>query len=268
MKQKGSKMENQRSFNLEEFDIKLDTEILATNFVYCDEIDSTNDFLMKNDNYKQNGTVLFAEFQTEGKGRKDREWYSNKGQNLTFSILLNENLDINKINYYNFGAALAVGQAIENLFQLPVEMKWPNDVLINGKKVAGILCESSTTGKELNKLVIGIGINVNQPHFQGKYNITPTSIRIESKRPVSRERFLSEFFNLFENILKRIETEPEKILQAWKDRCKMIGGKIQIETDDKLEFGIFDDVDENGFLLLKQGDKIKKIHYGDIQMKA
>lgn len=259
-------MENQQLFNIEAFDIKLDTEFLASNFVYCHEIDSTNDFLMKNNEYKEHGTVLFAEFQTEGKGRKDREWYSNKGQNLTFSILLNKNLKADKLNFYNFGAALAVGNAIENLFQLPVEMKWPNDVLISGRKVAGILCESVSHGDSIKKLVIGIGVNINQPHFQGRYPIQPTSIKIEFKREVSRERFLSEFLNNFENMIKRINEDPQKVLNSWKERCKMIGGKIRIMTDDKEEYGIFDDVDENGYLLLKQGAKIKKIHNGDIRL--
>ncbi len=257
-------MENQQLFKIEEFNIKLDTEYLATNFIYCKEIDSTNEFLMKNDEFNKNGTMILAEFQTEGKGRKDREWYSNKGQNLTFSILITKSLDNLNINHYNLGAALAVGMSIENLFQLPVEMKWPNDILINGKKVAGILCESVSQGNRITKLVIGIGINVNQPHFPGKYRIPPTSIKTEFKREVSREKLLSEFVNLFEEMIDRIKNEPQKVLNDWKDRCKMLGGKIKIVIEDKEEFGTFDDIDENGFLLLKQGSVIKKIHYGDI----
>jgi len=257
-------MENQHLFNLEEFDIKLNTQFLATNFIYCVEIDSTNNFLMKEKEYKKHGTLLFAEFQTEGKGRRDREWYSSKGQNLTFSVLLNRNLDNANINFYNLGAALSVGMAIENLFQLPVEMKWPNDVLIAGKKVAGILCETSIQGEKIRRLVIGCGINVNQPHFPGKYEIIPTSIKIEFKRDVNREKLLSEIINIFEEIIDRIQKDPGKVLNDWRDRCRMIGEKINVITDSGEEYGIFEDIDDEGFLLLKQGSKIKKIHFGDI----
>jgi BirA family biotin operon repressor/biotin-[acetyl-CoA-carboxylase] ligase len=219
---------------------------------------------MKQKEYKKHGTVLFAEFQTEGKGRRNREWYSSKGQNLTFSILLNRNLDNVNINYYNLGAALAIGMAIENLFQLPVEMKWPNDVLIAGKKAAGILCETSTQGEKIRRLVIGCGINVNQPHFPGKYEITPTSIKIEFKREVNREKLLSEIINIFEGIINRIRKDPGKVLNDWRDRCRMIGEKITVITDSGEEFGIFEDIDDKGYLLLKQGSQIKKIHFGDI----
>ncbi|RMD49404.1 MAG: biotin--[acetyl-CoA-carboxylase] ligase [Ignavibacteria bacterium] len=260
-------MEKQRLFNIEEFDIKLNTEFLATNFVYCNEIDSTNDFLMNNDDYNRHGTVLLAEFQTNGKGRKRRQWSSTRGQNLTFSILLNKNLKGDRINHYNFGAALALGNAIENLFQLPVEMKWPNDILIKGKKVAGILCESASQGDKITKLIIGIGVNVNQPHFPGKYNLEPTSIRIEFKKEVSREKLLSEFFNIFESVIERIEKAPETILNDWRAKCRMIGEKVRIITDEGEQFGKFEDVDENGYLMLRKGDKIEKIHYGDITLR-
>lgn len=254
-------------FNIEEFDIKLDTEVIGRNFIYCDEVDSTNSVLLTSKEFNRDGTVLLAEYQSKGRGRKNRTWVSNAGQNLTFSILLKSDLKEKKVNLINLGSALSVAQSIENLYQLDVELKWPNDVLVNKKKIAGILIESSSKGNKINKLVVGIGINVNQPNFPGKFDIQPTSIRKEFKSIVSREKLLSEVLNNFENILMQIKNEPNKILNDWRNRCKMIGEKVKIVLDDKIKMGIFEDIDENGFLILKTGDIIEKIHYGDVSLR-
>ncbi|MGK9368928.1 biotin--[acetyl-CoA-carboxylase] ligase [Melioribacter sp. Ez-97] len=254
-------------FNIEEFDIKLDTEIIGRNFVYCDEVESTNDLLLKSKDFNQHGTVLLAEYQTHGKGRKNREWISNSGQNLTFSILLKQNYPEKKINLINLLSSLSVAQALENLYQLNVELKWPNDVLVNKKKIAGILLESTSKGKKIEKLVVGIGINVNQPNFPGKFEIQPTSIRKEFKSIVSRERLLSEILNLFENLLETAFEKPEKILNDWRERCKMIGEKVKIIQDKRTVVGVFDDIDDDGYLILKTTDKLEKIHYGDVSLR-
>lgn len=254
-------------FNIEEFDIKLDTEYLGRNFIYSDEVDSTNSTLLTSKDFTQNGTVLLAEFQSKGRGRKERTWTSNAGQNLTFSVLLKNNINEQNINLINFAASLSVAQSIENLFQLDVELKWPNDILVQGKKIAGILLESTSKGNKINKVVVGIGINVNQPNFPGKFDIQPTSIRREFKVTVSREKLLSELLNIYENSLELIETNPVKLLNDWRSRCKMLGEKVKIIENDKLRTGIFEDIDDNGYLILKTGDKREKIHFGDVSLR-
>jgi len=254
-------------FNIEEFDIKLDTDYIGRNFIYSDEVESTNNVLLTSKDFNQNGTVLLAEYQSKGRGRKNREWISNSGQNLTFSILLKGEIKDQKINLINLSTALAVAQAIENLFQLDVELKWPNDVLVHKKKIAGILLESSSKGNKISRVTVGIGINVNQPNFPGKFDIVPTSIRKEFHSIVSREKLLSEVLNNFEKLIDQLERSQKKILNQWRNRCKMIGERIKIIEDDKIRTGIFDDIDEHGFLLLKQDDKIEKIHYGDVSLR-
>ena len=255
-------------FNIEEFDIKLDTEVLGRNFIYCSEVDSTNTVLLENKEFDIHGTVLLAEYQTSGRGRKnDRQWLSNKEHNLTFSILLKEDFSTENINVVNFATALSIAQSIENLYQLRVELKWPNDVLINKCKCSGILLESTSKGNEISKVVIGVGINVNQPTFPGKYLLPPTSIKKEFKETVSREKLLSELLNILEENIKLSQTAPQKIMSDWKSRCKMIGEKIKVEEGEIVKHGIFDDVDETGCLLLKVDSKIEKIHYGDVSLR-
>ncbi|MCK9279095.1 MAG: biotin--[acetyl-CoA-carboxylase] ligase [Melioribacteraceae bacterium] len=254
-------------FNIEDFDIKLDTEFIGRNFIYSDEVSSTNRLLLDTEEYSKHGAVLLAEYQSQGKGRKDRVWLSNSGQNLTFSILLKEKLKENYVNFINLGASLAVAQSIENLYQLKVELKWPNDVLINKKKVAGILLESVSRGNKIERLVIGIGINVNQPSFQTKFEIPPTSIRLEFNELISRERLLSDILNNFEHILTMLYHSTDKILSDWKSRCKMIGEKIKIIEGEQAKYGVLEDIDEKGFLVLRQGDKTELIHYGDVTLR-
>lgn len=253
-------------FNFEKFDIKLETEFIGRHFIYCEEIDSTNSELLSGkQNYKKTGTVILAEKQNAGKGRKDRSWQSAKGLNLTFSLLLaKESLTSININHLNFTASLAVAIAIENLFQLKTELKWPNDVLINRKKVSGILTESSIKGNKIERVVIGIGLNLNQVTFQGDFNFPPTSLKLEVGDTIDRENMLAEILNIFEELLMKLSDKPENILNDWRDKCKMIGDKITITEDDKIKTGIFHDIDENGFLLLKKNNSIEKIHFGDV----
>ncbi len=255
-------------FKIENFDIKLNTEYIGRSFIYADELASTNTFLMdKQNGYNNNGTVVLAEKQIKGRGRKDRVWYSAPDSNLTFSILLvKDRLLFNNINFINFAASLSVAVSIENLYQLKTQLKWPNDVLINSKKTSGILIESSSQGSKIERVVVGIGINVNQNSFQGVFNCPPTSIHNEIGRSVEREKFLAEILNNFEFYLEQIKLNKKELLNDWKSKCGMIGERISIHENDKEIFGIFDDIDENGFLLLKTKDKIERIHFGDVSL--
>lgn len=255
-------------FSIENFDIKLNTEYIGRTFVYAEELSSTNTFLMdKQNGYKTSGTVVLAEKQTSGKGRKDRVWYSAPDSSLTFSILLTKDKFLtSNSSLINFAASLAVAFSIENLYQLKTELKWPNDVLLDGKKTSGILIESTSQGNKIERFVVGIGVNVNQTSFQGTFNYPPTSIRIELGRNVERERFLAEILNNFELLLEKIKSNKNEVINDWKSKCKMIGEKISVVENDSEKFGIFYDIDEEGFLLLKTRDGIEKVHYGDVSL--
>ncbi len=254
-------------FNLESFDLKLDTEFIGRNFIYSEEVESTNSMLMdKANKFNIDGTVLLAEKQSKGRGRKERVWYSAKEQNLTFSILLtNKKLLSKNLNLLNFAASLSVALSIEKLHQLKPELKWPNDVLINGKKICGILLESTSQGSKIDRLVIGIGLNVNQSLFQGNFNAEPTSIKIETDGiNINREILLAELLNTFEEVIEKIPTSPGSIIKDWKERCTLIGDKISITENDSIKYGIFEDIDSEGYLLLRVKDKIERIHFGDV----
>jgi len=253
-------------FNLEEFDIKLETKSVGRNFIYSEEISSTNLYLMQDEGTLNHGSVILSEVQLEGKGRLTRQWQSNKSDNLTFSILLTKNLSKLSPNHINLAASLAVATAIENLYQLKTDLKWPNDVLVKAKKISGILLESSSKGSVIEKLVIGIGVNVNQTKFLGDFKIRPTSIKFEMRREINRERLLSEILNVFENLIYKSKEASKTILEEWRNKCRMIGEPIRLIIGEEKKNGIFYDLDANGFLILKSGDKIEKITNGDISV--
>lgn len=255
-------------FNIEVFDLKLKTNIIGRNFIYAEELNSTSSFLLEDkSNNLQNGTVVLAEFQSSGRGRLNRLWQSQKGQNLTFSVFLRGNKKLNrKISLINFASTLSIAYSIENLFQLRTNLKWPNDVLVSGKKIAGILIESVSSGSKIEKIVVGIGVNVNQTSFPEKFNIVPTSVKSEIHEDVDRERLLAEMLNNFEELIEKIQTDDKFILKEWRERCNMIGERITVFDGGKTLSGIFEDIDDSGFLLLKRRDRIEKIHFGDINI--
>jgi BirA family biotin operon repressor/biotin-[acetyl-CoA-carboxylase] ligase len=162
--------------------------------------------------------------------------------------------------------SVVISDAIENLYQLKSDLKWPNDVLINGKKVAGILTETSLQGNRFELAVLGIGINVNQTVFQGEYNYPPTSLKNQLRKEIKRESLLAEILNLFEDELSSLRNSPRDIINTWRNKCKMIGDKITVTEGDKIKTGIFHDIDDNGFLILKRNNDLERIHFGDVTL--
>ncbi|MEI7811396.1 MAG: biotin--[acetyl-CoA-carboxylase] ligase [Ignavibacteria bacterium] len=256
-------------FSFEDFDLKLDTNVIGRNFIYSEEVDSTNAVLLDPANdLNTDGSVLLAEKQSDGKGRKDRKWYSLKDHNLTFSVLLNRKFNERKINLINFAACLAISNSLENLYQLRINLKWPNDVLVAGEKIAGILLESTSKGNRINKLVVGIGLNVNQTAFQGTFRIPPTSVKKITGNDIPRERLLSEILNNFEELLERVHSNPQSILNDWKSRCRMLGEMVEVQDEDVSKTGLFEDVDEEGFMLLRLNNgKLERITVGDVSLR-
>ncbi len=254
-------------FTIEDFDIKLNTEVIGRNFIYCEEVVSTNSELLENESFDNHGAVLLAEYQLHGRGRRSRNWVAAKEQALTFSILLKESINGKNISLLNLAASLSVAQALENLFQLNVNLKWPNDVLVDEKKISGILVESTSKGNKINKAVIGIGINVNQSVFSGQYMIPPTSVKLEFKRTVSRERLLSEILNKFEeNVIIALKNK-DKILHDWAERCSWIGEKVKIVSERDEKFGIFEGITETGELILKTSEGKQIVNSGDVSLR-
>ena len=210
------------------------------------------------------GTIIIAEEQTAGKGRLKRLWLSPKGS-LALSIILYP--DMSYLPYLMMLASLAVAHSIEAITGLKAQLKWPNDVLINDKKVCGILIESDLRGNTVTYAIIGIGINVNfrLTDFQ---EISPhaTSLADELKKDVSRVDIIRRLLVDIEKLYLALP-DGEPIYQEWRDRLVTLGRKVQVKSGTATLEGIADSVARDGSLLLRHSNgSTTKIVAGDVTL--
>ena len=204
-------------------------------------------------------TVVIAECQTEGRGRLKRVWHSSLG-GLYFTIILRPQISPVLSPRINFAASLALVRTLRKLFGFDAMVKWPNDVLADGKKVSGMLSEMEAEGDMVTFINIGLGINVNND--AEKKEPGAISIKNITGKQVSRKKLLAEFLDEFESIVNA--NTLENVISMWKKCTATIGRQVKIVTSREITQGLATDVDGNGALILKLADgSIKKIIYGD-----
>ncbi len=233
----------------------LKTSYLGQIIKYYPELDSTNNealaLITKN---ALNGTVVITDNQTKGRGRQSNKWLSTPSKNLTFSIILYPNSPLNQINYYSMLAGLAITDCLME-HNITAQLKWPNDVFINGKKVGGILCESKIRGEEIKSMVIGIGLNVNvQTDALTKVLHNATSLFIESGTTFQREKLLANILNHLENRLQNTDNiNPQ--LKEWEMRCAHLNQAVTFHSDNNFIHGIFKGLSPTGQAKMLIDDK-------------
>jgi BirA family biotin operon repressor/biotin-[acetyl-CoA-carboxylase] ligase len=204
-------------------------------------------------------TVVIAECQTKGRGRLKRKWHSTIG-GLYFSIILRPEISPVLSPRIGFAASLALVKVLRRLHGFKAMVKWPNDILVDENKVAGMLSEMEAEGDTVTFINLGMGINVNND--PEKKEPGAVSIKKITGKQVSRKTLLTEFLNEFESIVH--VDELENIIARWKKCTTTIGRQVKIVTSLEISEGLATDVDENGALILKLADgSIKKIIYGD-----
>lgn len=242
-------------FNIEYFKTLLPENLQSIEIEYFDEIDSTNSYLLHRKDFLDRILVI-ADFQTAGRGRFNRKWYSNPGENLMFSIGL-KNVDLADLPKLSFITSLSVQEAIEETLNLQLKIKWPNDLISDNKKVCGILIETQIQNIEKAKVVIGIGINVNQTNFPDEIKDKSTSLKLLLKIEINREILLSKILDLFFKYINIISSDFETIYKRYKSKCTGIGQKISVLFGNNIYTGILSDINRSGELeLLTENSKI------------
>jgi len=257
-------------FTRETVESQLFTACIGKTLILLDTVPSTNEYakgLTLADG--PHGTVVTAEEQTAGRGRLGRRWESSRSMNLLFSVLLRPDAaDTERIPLVPFTAAVAVAEAIEVVTGLTVECKWPNDLLVSKKKVAGMLLESTMTRDRIEKLVLGIGVNVNQTEFPAEIQPQPTSLRIESGGEVDRVALLQHMLEEFEHrYLLLLHHPPEEMLSVWKAKTTMFSTRVSVRQTNGTLSGIAEDISPDGSLLLRTDDGLThSVRAGDVSL--
>ena len=262
------------SFNVEYVADILKDSIFGKNVIFKERLGSTNVFLKKiaQEGAKE-GTVVIANEQTDGFGRMGRRWFSKKGENLLFSVLLRPTLAPNNVFILTMIFALAATDALKDVSGLDAGIKWPNDIYLGEKKLGGVLTEFSVLKESVQYLVLGIGLNVNwKPKDEQTLGYMASSVFAETGKRVSREKLLVA-------LLRRLAVyyqgciadrkEKELFYKRWNEKSVVLGKPVVIETGSGRIIGKAAEIDQDGALLVVTSEGIeKRILCGDVSVKV
>ena len=247
---------------------RLSTERFGTPMRSYEEVGSTNEQAVQwaRDGAPE-GAVVLTEFQTTGRGRHGRAWSADKGQNLLFSVVLRPSLSPDRLSLITVAAGVAVAETLDD-FVSPhrAALKWPNDVLLEGRKTCGMLLESSIaeTG---TVVVLGVGLNVNQTDFPNTLTDTATSLRLTTGRPVPRAELLARLLTALERRYDAVQSgAAEAVRTAFEERLTSLHEQTSLrvpETDQTLT-GTVEGIAETGALRLRTAHGMTTVHAGDV----
>jgi len=244
----------------------LKTTLIGQNVLYYPSLSSTMDTARREIKQGANeGTVIIAGEQTGGRGRLKRAWLSPRG-NIALSIILYP--DITALPYLIMIASLAAVQSIETAAGIKTQIKWPNDILIDGKKVCGILIENEVKGNKVSSSIIGIGINVDLD-VAGFSEIADTAASLTSKREKHdiRIKMIKALLTEFERLYLLLP-DGKSIFEAWRARLATLGQRVRATSGNLTIEGIAEGVEESGALAIRGADGVvSKVVAGDVTLR-
>lgn len=239
--------------NLASVEAELRTGFVGRRLVYRTSTSSTQDVARsEGEAGAAEGTAVLAEEQTAGRGRMGRAWVSPAGTNLYLTLVMRPT--VKQLRSLTIVAPLAVTEAVEEATGLSPAIKWPNDVLIEGRKLAGVLIESELAGQSVKYALVGIGVNVNlEVERVPEIAEIATSLRREVGREVSREAVLAALLNRFEELYQEA-SRGRSVYEAWRSRLETLGRAVKVTFAGQVEEGVAEEVDEEGSLVLRRAD--------------
>lgn len=217
------------------------------------------------------GTLVVAEEQTAGRGRLGRIWHSPAGKGLWASLVLRPQMPPSLVFQLAICGALAVAEAIYQMTHLPVKVKWPNDVMVRGKKLAGVLTESQADLASVAFVVLGLGINLDQrsEDFPESLRQRATSIRLELERSISRLGLLRDLLLKFEEMYRQFQDHGlGPFLDRWRQLSWVLGKRVTVQVGERTFSGLAVDIEETGALVLEEASgKRQRLLAGDVTFK-
>jgi len=213
---------------------------------------------------EREGAVVFAESQAKGRGRLGRVWKS-PAEGIYMSCILRPNLEPHKTARITLTAAVAVAEAIRDITALPALIKWPNDVMINGSKVSGILTEMKAEQDSIDFVIVGIGVNVNSAKEELPDNAT--SLKEEFGRPLAKTEVARKILELLESRYVKIRDHFDEIINEWRAISYTLGTRVRVNTHNEVLEGQALDIDENGGLIIRLDSGFNRhIFAGDVEL--
>jgi len=252
------------------FRSRLRTSLIGKSIYHFYSVNSTNAFaarLFAHGHNVPEGTIIIAEAQTEGRGRLGRPWHSEREAGLYFSIVLYPKTPPSLAPLFTLATAVAMHNAIERATRLDVDIKWPNDLLIDNRKVCGILSEIHAEVDLVKTMIVGVGVNVNHEHLPADIAERATSLRIASGRIQSRIEILLEFLEEFESLYMGFERKgPRTIIEHWMRLSSFASArKIEVHNGVRKISGITRGLNPLGALRIEQKDgHIEEVYSGDV----
>jgi len=264
-------MKSKQRLNTEEIRKNLKTEWLGRNVHYLIETDSTNELAKKlAEQGIEEGTVVIAEMQTRGKGRLGRKWISPEG-GIWLSVILRPKIKPKELIKITLLTAVAVAKAIKEELNLEAKIKWPNDVLLNDKKVCGILTEMSSKRGKVKHVIVGVGINANfdVSVFPEELKSSATSLKEALTEEISREKLICSLLRKMEFYYEALRKgKAEIILNEWRKLAGIFGCRVEVSSFEKKIEGTAVDIDDEGWLIIKQDDgTLRKVVSGDVTIR-
>jgi len=253
--------------NKELIEIGMKSDLIGHSVEVLESVDSTNDYAKKKAKELVDGSVIISLEQVKGKGRRGRSFHSGKGDGIYLSIILKPGFEPTKAPFITSIAGAALVNTF-NKFNIQTKIKWPNDVLINGKKVAGILTEMSADMEFIEYIVLGVGINVSGLEFPSELKNIATSLKLEGydvKKLSIIWQFIYEFELLYNLYLNENTSEVVNIL---RNNSSVIGKQINVHYMNEIESAIAVDINNQGALIIKtQEGEVKELSSGEISIR-
>jgi BirA family biotin operon repressor/biotin-[acetyl-CoA-carboxylase] ligase len=249
---------------------RLRTNTLGKNLYHFFTVDSTNAFaarLLAHGRRVHDGTVVVAEAQTAGRGRLGRSWYSEPESGLYFSMLLRPRVPPSLAPLFTLATAVAMHDAIERDTRLAVDIKWPNDLLVERKKIGGILAEIQAEVDLVKMMIIGVGLNVNHERMPPDIAEIASSLRIASGRIQSRIEIFVEFLEDFENLYSEfVRKGPAAVIERWsRDSSFAEGRRLEVNDGVRTISGVTRGLNPLGALRIEQKDgRVEEVYSGDV----
>jgi BirA family biotin operon repressor/biotin-[acetyl-CoA-carboxylase] ligase len=247
---------------------RLNTRYIGRHLLYLQTASSTQDVARTEaERGGPVGTAVLAEEQTAGRGRLGRAWVSPAGKNLYVTLVMRPPAP--KLRVLSIVSPLAIAEALEPIGLAP-RLKWPNDVLVGGRKIAGILIETELSGDAVKYALVGIGLNVNfDVEAAPEIAAIATSVRRELGRDASREELLAALLNAFEARYEQALVDDDAVFKAWRSRLDTLGRRVRATLGERVEEGVAEDVDAEGNLLVRRDDgSLAVVEAGDVTLSA